>query len=449
MEVQKRMASNQSTIAEVVLWGRTIGAVSWDDDRQLANFEYDPVFKNSGIELSPLKMPLSEQIYSFPNLSKETFKGLPGLLADSLPDDFGNALIDAWLAREGRQPNSLNPVERLAYMGSRSMGALEYSPARGLTSQESEILNIESLVKLASDILSKKGQLKTSLSSAEEKHSLNKILRVGTSAGGARAKAIIAWNRETDEVRSGQMDAGSGYSYWLLKLDGVAGNKDKESEDPAGYGLIEYAYYKMALAAGIDMEESRILNENGRNHFMTKRFDRTDDGAKLHMQSLAALQHFDYRSPGVYSYEQALLTIRDLDLSIDDIEKQFKRMAFNIIARNQDDHVKNISFLMTPNGKWKLSPAYDVTYSYNPNGSWTGQHQMTLNGKRENFTIEDFNSCAMKNSMKKGRAVDIVKDVHEAVLKWEDYASQVGVAAEKIRKIKNTHRLDILQGTGL
>jgi serine/threonine-protein kinase HipA len=433
------------TIAEIKLWGKAIGAVSWDESTQLANFEYEPAFVDSGIEVSPIMMPLSDRIYNFPALPRETFHGLPGLLADSLPDDFGNALINAWLAKEGRDRSSFNPVERLCYTGSRGMGALEYAPTEGPTSSKSKPINVEALVKLASEILTNRNELEGSFAPLDRENSLTDILQVGTSAGGARAKAIIAWNKETDEVRSGQVKAGKGFSYWLLKFDGVSGNKDKELEDPAGYGLIEYAYYKMALAADIDMEECRLLKENGRSHFMTKRFDRSESGQKIHMQSLCAMEHFDFKQAGAHSYEQALRTIRALDMPMDRIEEQFRRMAFNIIGRNQDDHVKNIAFLMDQSGSWNLSPAYDMTYSYNPKGDWTASHQMSLNGKRDNFTIEDFRDCAKNASMKRGRADEIIEQVQKAVSKWKSFAQKAGVPDDIAGGIEKFHRTDILK----
>ena len=314
------------TTAEVKLWGKAIGAVSWDEATQLANFEYEPAFVKSGIEISPIMMPLSNHVYNFPALPRDTFRGLPGLLADSLPDAFGNALINAWLAKEGR--SSFNPVERLCYTGRRGMGALEYVPAQGPASAESKPIYVETLVKLASEILTKQNKLQGSFAPLYIEDSLTDILQVGTSAGGARAKAIIAYNPKTDEVRSGQVKAGQGVSYWLLKFDGVSSNKDKELEDPAGYGLIEYAYYKMALVAGIEMKECRLLKENGRSHFMTKRFDRSDSGQKIHMQSLCAMRHFDLGQAGTHSYEQALRTIRKLEIPMDQIEEQFRRIHF-------------------------------------------------------------------------------------------------------------------------
>ncbi len=433
------------TIARVMLWGRSIGAISWDENAALAYFEYEPDFVRSGIQVAPHTMPLSQQVYSFPALPRETFHGLPGLLADSLPDDFGNALINTWLAGQGRSPDSFNPVERLCYTGARGMGALEYLPSTGPAADKSESVDVDALVDLASNILTKRNALQGSFAPEMREDALQDILRVGTSAGGARAKAIIAWNRQTNEVRSGQVGAEAGFSNWLLKFDGVSGNKDKELEDPAGYGLIEYAYYHMAQQAGINIEESRLLEENGRSHFMTKRFDRSDAGEKIHMQSLCALEHFDFKQAGAHSYEQALRTIRRLDMPMAAIEEQFRRMAFNIIARNQDDHVKNIAFLMDKAGNWSLSPAFDMTYSYNPGGDWTSRHQMSLNGKRDDFTLDDFKACAKNVSMQRGRAQEIVHQVQTAVLQWQFLADKSGVAPAVADGISKTLRTQILK----
>ena len=437
------MGRRTVTVAQVRLWGTTIGAVSWNADRDSAYFEYDPAFIPGGRQVAPLTMPLTNEIYSFPALPRQTFHGLPGLLADSLPDRFGNALIDAWLARQGRDPGDFNPVERLCYVGPRGMGALEFLPAKG-PKHLSVPIDIAALVELASDILTKQTDLEGSLAKASRKRALKDILRVGTSAGGARAKAVIAWNRETNEVRSGQIKGGDGFSHWLLKFDGVAGNKDRELEDPQGYGLIEYAYHAMARAAGIQMTECRILHENGRHHFMTRRFDRTDAGRKIHMQSLGALAHYDFNQPGAYSYEQALRVIERLGIGKDAAEQQFRRMAFNIVARNQDDHVKNIAFVMDPSGRWRLSPAFDVTYSYNPKGSWTGAHQMTLNGKRDGFEVDDFVACARNASLKRGRATVILRDVQEAVSRWREFAEAAEVPPHSMHRIGAAHRCKLL-----
>ncbi|GBE53447.1 putative DNA-binding transcriptional regulator [bacterium BMS3Bbin14] len=430
-----------TTVAEVRLWGRTIGAVSLADDADIAAFEYDPTFAGSGIEISPLTMPLAGKVYTFPELSRQTFHGLPGLLADSLPDRFGNALINAWLATQGRRPDSFNAVERLCYMGMRGMGALEYAPATGPKARQATRIQIDKLVDLASEILTHRTNLNVSFGDKNREQALRDILRVGTSAGGARAKAVIAWNPSTNEVRTGQLPAGEGFEYWLLKFDGVSGNKDKELEDPKGYGLIEYAYSKMATDAGITMSECRLFEENGRRHFMTRRFDRLAGGEKLHMQSLCALAHYDYNMAGAYSYEQALLVIRQLGLPMSAIEEMFRRMVFNIIGRNQDDHVKNIAFLMDKSGAWSLAPAFDIIYSFNPSGTWTASHQMTMNGKRDNFILEDFKVCAKTASMKRGRAEVIVEEVRQKVLHWRDYADEVGVPATWREQIQSTLRL--------
>ncbi len=432
------------TLAEVRLWGRTIGAVSLEAGETFASFQYDPAFAESGIEVSPLKMPLAKAPYRFPELAPASFNGLPGMLADSLPDRFGNALIDAWLATQNRTPESFDAVERLCYVGTRGIGALEFRPTLGPAPRTAKKIRVDALVELASEILVQRNAINGAFVDDRRKEAaLKDILRVGTSAGGARAKAIIAWNRETGEVRSGQTDAGEGFEYWLLKFDGVAGNRDRELEDPHGYGRIEYAYSKMAAAAGINMSECRLLEENGRCHFMTKRFDRRDDGSKLHMQSLAALAHFDYNMAGAYSYEQALGVVRRLGLSMDDIEQQFRRMAFNIVARNQDDHVKNIAFLMDKSGRWALSPAFDVTYSYNPSGAWTSKHQMTVNGRQDGFTHEDFRECARSAGMKRGRAEAIVEEVRAAVSRWRDYAAESGVPEAWAEQVRGNLRLEI------
>nr|WP_232209796.1 HipA domain-containing protein [Chlorobium ferrooxidans] len=426
----------------VNLWGRTIGAVSLDDHATVVTFEYEPAFTGSGIELAPLMMPLSSRLYSFPALNPETFHGLPGLLADSLPDRFGSALIDAWLARSGRMPESFNAVERLCYTGSRGMGALEYAPATRLGVSGSSPVDVDRLVALASEVLTHRNDLKSWFHDQGREKALKDILRIGTSAGGARAKAVIAWNPETNEVRSGQVTAGKGFEYWLMKFDGVSGNRDKELEDPRGYGAIEHAYYRMAVDTGITMNPCRMFEENGRRHFMTKRFDRLEGGGKLHMQSLCGMAHYDFNQAGAYGYEQALQVIRRLGLPMAAIEEQFRRMVFNIVARNQDDHVKNIAFLMDRSGNWSLSPAFDMTYSYQPGGKWTSSHQMTMNGKQNGFTLEDFRACAKSASMKRGRAETIIAEVRKVVARWRDYADESSVSPEQRDKIAPTLRVE-------
>jgi len=430
-------------IAEVRLWGRTIGAASMDEGRDYAAFQYTAEFAESGIEVAPLTLPLSQRVYEFPELPRRTFHGLPGLLADSLPDRFGNALTDAWLATTGRTPESFSAIERLCYTGTRGMGALEFAPLLGPKARKATKIDIDALVRLASDVLTGHQHLTGKLSGEGRKKALADSLRVGTSAGGARAKAIIAWNRKTNEVRSGQVAAGPGFSYWLLKFDGVAGNKDKELDDPQGYGVIEYAYSLMARAAGITMNECRLLEEHGRRHFMTRRFDRLADGGKLHMQSLGALAHFDYNHAGAYAYEQAFLAIRQLGLPMATMEEQFRRMLFNIVARNQDDHVKNIAFLMDKEGRWTLAPAFDVTYSYNPSGSWTATHQMTLNGKRDGFVTADMHAGAKSAGLKRGRVDALIEEVRAAVARWRDFAVRAKLADDVSEKIRKAHRLDL------
>jgi serine/threonine-protein kinase HipA len=435
-----------ATVAEVRLWGRTIGAVSLEEGAVSAAFQYEPAFLASGIQVAPLTMPLAERIYQFPSLAEPSFHGLPGLLADSLPDRFGNALIDAWLATQGRRPESFNAVERLCYIGVRGMGALEFAPATARPLARSASVEVDELVKLASDVLTHRASLEVSFAPGRRHEGLEEILRVGTSAGGARAKAIIAWNRDTNEVRSGQVKAPPGFDYWLLKFDGVSANQDKELEDPQGYTVIEYAYALMAAAAGIEMTESRLLEEGGRRHFMTRRFDRLSDGGKLHMQSLGALAHFDFNSAGAYSYEQALDAIKRLGLPMHAREQQFRRMIFNVVARNQDDHVKNIAFLMDKAGEWSLSPAFDVTYAYNPAGLWTSRHQMTINGKRDDFTHADFEAVAETAGLRRGRAAAILAEVVDTVKEWPRYARTAGVRAAQRDRIAATLRLKFSRG---
>ena len=427
-----------STIAEVRLWGTQIAVVTVDGPGAFASFQYTDAFVRSGIEIAPLMMPLSDRIYRFPELAMESFHGLPGLLADALPDKFGNAVINAWLASQGRLPGEIDAVERLCYTGTRGMGALEFRPAKGLQANESMQVQIDELVDLASSVLQGRKELYASFKDEKKEHALREILRVGASAGGARAKAVIAWNPETNEVRSGQVKAPPGFEYWLIKFDGVANNSDKELADPAGFGAIEYAYSLMAQAAGVRMAECRLFEENGRRHFMTRRFDRLPGGEKLHMQSLGAIAHFDFNAAGAHSYEQALLVIRRLGLPMEDIEEQFRRMVFNVIARNQ---VKNIAFLMDKQGSWSLSPAFDMIYSYNPSGEWTSKHQMSLNGKRDGFTMVDFKAVAETASMRRGRADVIVNEITEAVKQWQDFASQAGVSHDQIEQIAAVHRI--------
>lgn len=432
------------TDARVVLWGREIGAVSWLDDREIGIFQYTPEFAGSGIEAAPMMMPLRAAPYEFPALPRETFKGLPGLLADSLPDRFGNALIDAWLAAQGRAPASFNPVERLCYVGPRGMGALEFEPAIKSAPTAARKVEVAALVELANRVLDDRIALGGKFAGIDDKAAIEDILRVGTSAGGARAKAVLAWNEATGEFRSGQLKANAGFTYWLIKFDGVAGNRDKELTDGEGFGRIEYAYYLMAREAGIEMMDSRLYREGGRAHFMTKRFDRTDAGDKLHMQSLCAMMHFDFNNPAAYSYEQALQAIARLGLPAVDREQQFHRAVFNVLARNHDDHVKNIAFLMDRQGAWRLAPAFDVAYSYNPAGAWTSRHQMSLNGKRDNFLREDLIVLGAAANLKKAKASRIIDEIGSAIQNWGLHAEAASLPARESDRIAQMFRGELV-----
>lgn len=426
------------TDASVNLWGRRIGAVSWDAGRGVGVFQYDPAFLSAGIEVSPMAMPVRETPYAFPALG-EAFTGLPGLLADALPDSFGHRLIDVWLAETGRRLEDFNPVDRLCYIGKRGVGALEFEPAlrRGKGSE----VEIAQLVDLANRVLDERDRLAGRLGSDGDGEAIEDILRVGTSAGGARAKAVLAWNPATGEFRSGKVDAETGFEHWILKFDGVANNRDRELADPLGYGRIEHAYHLMAREAGIEMSECRLHHEGGRSHFMTRRFDRDAKGRKIHMQSLAALRHFDYNRAGAYAYEQAVETIRRLGLGMAVVEEQYRRAVFNIVARNQDDHVKNIAFLMNRGGAWRLSPAYDVAYAYNPQGMWTGRHQMSMAGKRDGFERADLLKFAETSGLRIPAASRVVDRVLAAVGNWRRFASDAGVEESDAGRIGETHRL--------
>ncbi|NHN35731.1 type II toxin-antitoxin system HipA family toxin [Pseudomaricurvus alcaniphilus] len=427
--------------AQVWLWGVMIGAVSWDK-RGYSLFEYTPEFCDSGIQLAPLTMPLARTIYQFPDLNPATYRGLPGLLADALPDKFGNALIDQWLVREGIDREEFTPLDRLCYIGKRAMGALEFHPAVRRPSRLDHPLDLAAMVDLVSRILSARGELRGTLGRDEtvDEEILRDILHVGVSAAGARAKAVVAYNESSGEVRSGQLDLAPGFEHWLLKFDGVRNNRDKELADSQGYGLMEYAYYRMATVAGIQMSECRLLPENDRHHFMTRRFDRTATGKKLHMQSLCAMAHYDFNLPGAYSVEQAMQVSRDLGLGMSAIEQLYRRALFNIVARNQDDHVKNIAFLMDSSGQWRLAPAFDLTFAYNPEGAFTSQHQMTLNGKRKDYQVEDFIALGKRFNLPRRQALAILEEVEAGVRLWPAEAAQLGVPEDQIEVRQQYHR---------
>lgn len=420
----------------VKLWGTQVGYFYLDESKGYISFEYDKEFVRSGIELSPIMMPLSNKVYDYPELLRSSFKGVPGLIADSLPDKFGNAVIDQWLVSQGRAINSFNVVERLCYTGKRGMGALEYEPDNSGQLDTDIELNMGKMADFASTILQEKTDV---ILSAKEDMDYKQLLRLGTSAGGARAKAVIGFNEKTNEIRSGQTNLHKDFEHWLVKFDGVSKNGDHELEDVIEYTLIEQAYYKMALNAGIKMNECRILSENGRNHFMTKRFDRVS-GKKIHMQSLGAILHIDYDIPGLCSYERAALTGRQIGLPNSDIEEIYRRMVFNVMAVNQDDHVKNTSFLMDRNGKWSLSPAYDITFAYEANHRWLGAHQMTINGKSSGFTESDLIACAEVMDLKTSKCKKINVEVRNAVLNFREIASLEGIKDNTIQVIMNQIR---------
>ena len=428
-----------------MLWGRRIGAVSWDQTRTVGIFQYDPEFLGAGIEVAPFMMPAREAPFEFPALSRETFKGLPGMLADSLPDRFGNRLIDAWLEESGRPPESFNPVDRLCYIGRRGMGALEFQPAfRQPETKKS--LDVGRLADTANRVLDERARLAGHLGGESEADDLEDLLSVGTSAGGARAKAVLAWNPETREFRSGQLEAGAGFEHWLLKFDGISNDSSNGLTDSKGCGQIEFAYAAMARAAGITMSDCRLHHEGGRSHFMTKRFDRGPGGQKIHVQSFGALRHFDFTDPSANSYEQVTMTIRELGLGMTAVEEQVRRTFFNVIARNQDDHVKNISFLMDKAGKWTLSPAYDLTFAYNPCGTWTRGHQMSLAGRRSGFERDDVLQFAASSGLKGRRAMNILNEVGASVQNWRRHACEAGISSEAAAKIEKTFRLGLVSG---
>lgn len=423
---------NVNTV-RVKMWGTTVGYLH-QDDNGMVGFQYDEEFLKSNIEISPVKMPLSTATYSFPALREETFHGLPGMVADSLPDKFGNIVINRYLESQGRTADSLSVIEKLCYTGKRGMGALEYEPSKELTSMN-ETVDLDALTKLASEILSEKEQIHIE----KNDNLMAQLMECGSSVGGARAKTLIAWNPETNDIRSGQINAGKGYEYWLLKFDNIKNNKDKDSRpDDGEYTKVEYAYYLMALDAGIEMSECRLYKENGSAHFMTKRFDRKGvKGEKLHMQSLCALAHMDFNSPRVYSYEEAFAVMKQLKLPYSDFAQLFRRMVFNEYAKNYDDHTKNISFLMDKKGVWSLSPAYDITFSYRKDSIWVSAHQMLINGKSDNITKEDMLKVAEKAGIKKSDAVKSIEQVINSVSKWEAFAEKTGMSEYNIKRIKD------------
>lgn len=424
-------------VAEIRIWGKLAGAIRWDEQRQMGSFQYHPDFLASGYDLSPIKMPLSQgtTVHTFPELrpsrdqTEDTYKGLPGLLADALPDKYGNKLIDTWLAQQGRPANSMNPIEKLCFIGHRGMGALEFEPAAVPIPKTSASLEISSLIDTAQKMLNERESFLTDLSRDEEK-AMRDILKIGTSAGGARPKAVIAYNQKTGAIASGQGNVRKGYEHWLIKLDGVSGEQFGES---SGWGRVEYAYYLMAIDCGIQMSQCQLLHENGRAHFITKRFDR-DGNTKHHMQTLCGLQHFDFNDMYSYSYEQIFQTMRQLRLPYPDAEQMYRRMVFNVLATNYDDHTKNFSFMLRKDQEWELAPAYDLCFSYNPDNHWVSQQTLSVNGKRLHITPTDLLLIAKQNNIKKAPA--ILQQINAVVRQWKHYAKQAEVRADLISAIE-------------
>lgn len=433
--------------AEVMLWGERVGALMYDRSSGAYRFGYDPGWKEDGLEIAPLQMPLGARrdVFEFASLNPETYKGLPGCFADILPDDFGNAVINAWLARQGRDPATFTSVERLLYTGSRGMGALEFRPEIAHNSLESgESFELDTLISTAQRVLDERSRAGGSLA-PDNNHGISSIFQVGSSAGGARPKAVVALNKNRTDIRSGQVDAPENYEHYLLKFDGVVEHTSNSEifGDPKGYGLMEYTYYQMATAAGIQMEPCEILADGPRAHFLTRRFDRKGNH-KIHMQTLCAMAHADYKRPGQFSYEELFQVARRLRLSRTDALEIYRRMVFNVVARNQDDHTKNFSFLMNKDGKWRLSPAYDVAYSYKPGSHWVEQHNMSLNGKRSAFTRNDLLTVASQiGNFKERDANDIIEQCTEAVSRWRMMATDNEVPASLVDEIEANLRLNL------
>ena len=427
------------TAAFVKIWGETVGAIAWDQQQQLGFFEYDPKFIQHNWELSPLKMPLQSKnrVFQFPenrspqNSSDDTFKGLPGLLADVIPDKYGNQLINLYLAQQGRPENSMNPVEQLCFIGKRGMGALEFEPATLNQKANTRQLELDNLVEIAQKMLYKREAFEANLSRKEEQ-AIKQLITIGTSAGGARPKAVIAYNDKTKQIRSGQAEVPRGFEHWLIKLDGVS---DIQLGDSHGYGRVEMAYYLMAIDAGINMMPCQLLEENSRAHFMTKRFDRNNN-TKHHVQTFCAIKHFDFNEVNSFSYEQLFQTMRELRLPYTDAEELFRRMVFNVLARNCDDHTKNFAFLLKQGGNWELAPAYDICHAYRPDSIWVSQHALSINGKRKDIEKEDVLEVAKAMNIKNAKKV--IEQVNEAVSKWSHFAKEVNVDPTKIKAIQNT-----------
>lgn len=433
-------------LAQVQLWGHLVGALAYDPDSRISRFEFAPQWLSQGVEIAPLHMPLARRIYQFEGLNAQTYRGLPAIFSDTLPDDFGNSVINAWLLRNGRDVDSLNPVERLLYSGSRGMGALEYQPTMRKDSSPQQQIELESLVAMAQQILDQRANLQQAVDTRfANDEAMSALFQVGTSAGGARAKALVAVNRQRSEIRSGQVDAPEGFEHFLLKFDGIEEHRINSEVfgDPQGFGRMEYAYYLMARDCGIDISPSELLIDGARAHFMTRRFDR-DGNRKLHYASFCAMDHADFKKPGSYSYEQLLSVARQLRLTRQDAVEIFRRMVFNVIARNHDDHSKNMGFILdSMQGRWKLAPAFDLAYSYKKDSPWVHAHQMSLNGKRDHFEHADLMAVAQLIGNFRQQALQIIQQVQQVVSQWPDYAMRAGVFESLTQEIGKNHRLKL------
>lgn len=419
-------------IVEVKLWNTTVGYLSTDTENNIF-FTYDDAFIERGIEISPVMMRLRKEPYSFPRLNKETYRGLPGIFADSLPDKFGRRVINEYLISIGRDKNSLTPLEQLTYIGKRGMGALEYYPLLDKSMNETEVIEINKIALAAREIIKNRSNIEMK----PETGRLRDIVKIGTSAGGAKAKAIVAYNEKTKTYKSGQVDAGPGYTYWIIKFDKL------DKEDPNSFfdsyqTREEYAYYLMAKEAGINISESRLIKEGDDYHFMTKRFDRYIDGngklQKLHMQTLCGLTHIDYAEKHNYSYIDIFQTLDMLNANFADKYELFRRMVFNVVVANNDDHSKNFSFLMNRNGEWSLSPAYDLTYANDPTSNYTNNHQCLINGKHSDITKDDLLTVGKQAGLLSHKMASIINEVINAVKKWSIFAKQAEIPDAKAKE---------------
>lgn len=422
---------------EITLWGQKVGRLAWDGDLKAASFRYDRGFLQAGIDIAPLTMPLAESdegtVYRFPENRNACFKGLPGLFADMLPDNFGTRVTDEWFASQGIDPESVATACRLAFVGTHGMGALEFAPAAyPKFMDESAEFHFKDFTRIVNGIFSGRDDFRRDIRQGDAPFS--DIVRAGSSAGGAKPKAVVAFNETTGEMRCGQVPAPQGFGYWLLKFEGVTFSEHKSPmSTPEGLGNIEYAYHKMARDCGIDMTECRLLPAGRLCHFMTKRFDRDANGNKLLTQTLAGMAHLNREER--HSYEEMFDIMGRLRLDYGQFEQLFRRTVFNIMGRNHDDHTKNHSFIMNRQGQWRLAPAYDLCYAYKPDGTWTIRHQMSANGKREDFTADDLIAVGEKAGIT--RPKEIVGQIADVFSRWTEYAKDCGVRdrhREQIRK---------------